>query len=63
MTIITLDTRRRHYGKEDAAVSSITVEELIEVLSDFPQDAKIITGHDNGYTFGQIYERDLELEY
>lgn len=62
MNIITLNTRRRHYGEEGAAAASITVEELIEVLNDFPQDAKIITGHDSGYTFGEIYEYDFEFE-
>ena len=60
--IITLNTRRSNYGEEGAAAASITVEELIEVLSDFPQDAKIITGHDSGYTFGEIYEYDFEYE-
>ena len=57
MTVI-INAMREEYSKEK--VETMTVGELIDFLSQFNEDDKIILSHDNGYTFGGIRERHFE---
>lgn len=58
--IIVMNARRTVYSKEDAAKKSITVGDLICMLEQFDEDDIIVTGHDNGYTYGEIQDFDFE---
>lgn len=52
--MVLLKTNRTYYSSEEAAKDSITVEELIEELSNLPSKEKIVFSNDNGYTYGYI---------
>ena len=41
---------------------TMTVGELIDCLSEFPEDAQIYLSHDRGYTYGGITER-IQIEH
>ena len=41
---------------------TLTVGELIDLLSDFDEDSPVYLKHDNGYTYGSIEEYDFEEE-
>lgn len=41
-------------------VGTLTVGELIEILSDFDEDLPVILNNDNGYTYGEIVEYSIE---
>lgn len=58
-TKVIMETHRRGYST-DQITDTISVRELIDILSQFDEDAKIYTSHDNGYTFGGIHEEDFE---
>ena len=58
-TKVIMETHRRGYST-DQITDTISVRELINILSQFDEDAKIYTSHDNGYTFGGIHEEDFE---
>lgn len=58
-TKVIMETHRRGYSTDQIA-DTISVRELIDILSQFDEDAKIYTSHDNGYTFGGIHEDDFE---
>ena len=38
---------------------TMTVGELIDCLSEFPEDAQIFLSHDRGYTFGGTAEKEI----
>ena len=38
---------------------TMTVGELIDCLSEFPEDAQIYLSHDRGYTYGGITEQRI----
>lgn len=59
---IVIDTRRNSYSAEEAAERSITVAELMEVLEELDQEAKVITGHDERYTYGTIERWHIDTE-
>ena len=60
--VIILDTNRSYYGINEASENSITVEELISELQNYPSDAKIVFRNDNGYTYGHITVGSLDEE-
>jgi|BioPla2DNA2_1021312.scaffolds.fasta_scaffold323822_1 hypothetical protein len=57
--ILIMDTRRNGYSP-DQCNKTITVGELIEILSEYDEDTEIYTSHDKGYTYGNITSRDFE---
>lgn len=59
---IYLDTHRSGYGI-DQIHKTLTVEELIEILSEFDPNAKVYFRNDGGYTYGEISESDIEEEW
>ena len=58
MEKVIINTRRNGYEPEQCK-QTITVGELIEMLSEYEADAPIYTAHDNGYTYGSIYADDV----
>jgi hypothetical protein len=52
--IIKLKTTRDFYNMEDCAENSLSVDELIDMLSTYPPTAKVVFSNDNDYTFGAI---------
>jgi hypothetical protein len=61
-TIVKLNTSRDYYGIREAADSSITVEELINALSSFNPEDKVVFSNDKGYTYGAVYDETVEEE-
>lgn len=43
----------------DQIPHTMTVGELIDCLSEFPEDAQIFLSHDRGYTYGGITEQRI----
>ena len=60
--VIILNTNRSYYDIKEVIENSITVEELINELQNYPSDMKIVFRNDNGYTYGHITERSLGEE-
>ena len=62
MKAIIIQAKRQAYGVEDIVSDSrtLTIRELIEELSQYDEEAKVVLSHDNGYTYGGITERDIE---
>lgn len=58
MNIITIKTRRNGYAPEQCN-KTVTVGDLIKILSEYEPDDIIYTEHDNGYTFGNIQHTDV----
>ena len=60
---IVINANRRGYGIEQVESKTMTIGELIEELSRYPKDTKIVVGNDaksyGWYTYGQIRSCDL----
>lgn len=52
--IVTLKTNRDYYDAKECAENSISVGEFMDMLSNYPTDAKIVFSNDNGYTYGVV---------
>ena len=50
---ILLNTNRSGYST-DQIKNTLTVGELIGILSDYDEDAKVYFSNDNGYTYGGL---------
>lgn len=60
--MVVIEAARTAYSAK-AVRKTMTVEELIEALSQFNPDDKVVFSHDNGYTYGGIsYEDFQELD-
>ncbi len=62
MKALIMEAERTGYAP-DQIYSTLTVGELISILSDYDEDTPIYTSQDNGYTYGGIsYDsfRDFE---
>ena len=56
---IMINTNRNGYDTEQCG-KTLTVGELIELLSDYDSDTPIYLKHDGGYSYGSITSYDLE---
>lgn len=57
-----IETTREGYSPEQCG-STLTVGELIEILSAYDEDLEVYFSNDKGYTFGAIYESGInEME-
>ena len=54
--IVTLKTNRDFYDVKECAEHSLSVAEFMDILSQYPSDAKVVFSNDNGYTYGRLYE-------
>lgn len=59
--IVTLKTSRDYYNAKECAEYSISVEELMEILSRCPNDAKVVFSNDNGYTYGIVDNNTIKI--
>ena len=53
-TIVVLNTTRTHHRETDAALRTLTVRDLIELLEQYDEDDKVIFSNDGGYTYGRL---------
>ena len=61
---IFIEGERSGYGPDQIENKTMTVGELIGLLSDFNEDTKVFLRNDNGYTYGHIsYYSFNEGEY
>lgn len=58
---IFINGKRNGYGPEQCG-RTLTVRELIELLSEFDEDTEIFLSNDSGYTYGSITEQDVWLD-
>ena len=56
---IYIEGKRNGYAPDQCG-KTLTVGELIAILSDFDEDTPIYLRNDNGYTYGSITELDIE---
>ena len=61
MKRLVISTLRESYGKDE--VRTLSVGDLISLLSDYDEDALVVLSFDNGYTYGgvrydMVYEED-----
>lgn len=61
MSNIIIRTSRTGYGI-DQVRRTVTVGELIDILSQYDEESKVYLSFDNGYTYGGIIERDFDEE-
>ena len=52
--IVTIKTSRDYYDAKECAEYSLSVAEVIDILSRCPNDAKVVFSNDNGYTYGIV---------
>lgn len=60
--VVAMECNRVGYGPDQVMNDSMTVGELIRCLEGFDSDMKIVTSHDDGYTYGPIYSSDFREE-
>ena len=58
MNALFIEGKRTMYGI-DKYSTTLTVGELIRILSDYDEDTPVYLRNDNGYTYGDITERDI----
>ena len=61
MKKLIINARRVGYDTDQCG-TTMTVGELIELLQNFDEDRFVYLSHDNGYTFGNIREDDIDVE-
>lgn len=59
--VLFLEGRRNGYGIEQCG-ETMTVGELINLLSDYDEDTEVFINNDNGYTYGNITEDSFSCE-
>lgn len=55
-------TGNRNGYDPDQCGRTLTVGELIQLLSEYDEDTPVYLRNDNGYTYGSITEWDLDLD-
>ena len=58
MQILFIEGKRNGYDIEQCG-ETLTVGELIELLSEYDEDIPVYLRNDNGYTYGSIIQEDL----
>ena len=61
MECLVIQAEREGYSKTQIH-RTMTVGELIAVLSDYDEDLPVYLSHDSGYTFGGILEYRFEVQ-
>lgn len=60
MKRLVISTLRESYGKDD--LRTLSVGDLISLLSEYDEDALVVLSFDNGYTYGGIRYDMVEEE-
>lgn len=55
---IFINGKRNGYGPEQCG-RTLTIRELIEILSEYDEDTEVFLSNDSGYTYGSITENDV----
>lgn len=58
MKALFIEGKRNGYGPDQCG-RTMTVGELISILSEFDEDRPVFLRNDNGYTYGSIREEDI----
>lgn len=58
--VVALRTNRDYYDVREAAEYSLTVDELIDILSNYSGNAKVVFSNDNGYTYGVVSDNTVK---
>lgn len=58
--VVALRTNRDYYDVREAAEYSLTVNELIDILSYYSGDTKVVFSNDNGYTYGVLSDNTVK---
>lgn len=63
--VIIIEAKREGYTIEQAENEreAITVGELMQMLEDFDEDAKVYISNDNGYTYGSVTEYRIREDW
>lgn len=56
-----INAKRNGYGPDQCG-RTLTVAELIDILSEFDDETPVYLCHDGGYTYGSITEDDFYTE-
>lgn len=56
-----INTKRNGYDPDQCG-RTLTVAELIDILSEFDDDTPVYLCNDGGYTYGSITEHDINVE-
>lgn len=62
MNALFIEGKRNGYTPEQCG-RTLTVGELIQILSDFDEETPVYLRNDNGYTYGSITENNISDEY
>ena len=62
-TIIKLITHREDYDIRDSAENALSVEQVIDILTYLPKDAKMVFCNDNGHTFAPVRRSTFVTEF
>ena len=54
-----IEGRRDGYSTEQCR-ATLTVKELIDLLSEYPEETEVYLKNDNGYTYGSITDDSFE---
>lgn len=60
--VVYLNTHRTGYSAASCG-ETLTVEELIEILEQYEPGTPVYFNNDNGYTYGNISEDDISIDY
>lgn len=60
--VLTIDGRRDGYAL-DQIENTMTVGELMNLLSDYDEDTPVMINNDNGYTYGAVRWDSFREEY
>ena len=61
--IIKLKVNRDYYDINDCVDNTLSVAEVIEILSRCPSDAKVVFSNDNGYTYGNLDNNTIKFTH
>lgn len=59
---IYFDTNRIAYSP-DQIIDTLTVQDIIDIFSEFDPDARVYFRNDGGYTYGNISRQDIEEDW
>lgn len=55
-----INGKRNGYNTEQCG-ATLTIGELIDILSNFDENMPVYLKNDNGYTYGNVTENDLNI--
>lgn len=62
MQFVSIHGRRDAYDADELENETLTVGELIEVLSEYDDDTPVLINNDDGYTYGVITNWSIKFQ-